>query len=400
MQLVIAFVAGVIVGVIVFWLAARLKERDSAALAQELVRHTSAEKTKEVELITGNMRDSMKALNSELIDTGVRRLNEAAAESLSKYTSDTRTALDSKKELIDQSLLTMNAKLADVSTLVHKLDVDRAQQFGELSTQLVSASTETTKLKDAANQLSGILSNPVARGQWGERLAEDVLRAAGLVEGLNYKKQFNMKTCKPDFTFLLPDGIILNMDVKFPLSNYLAWSESTSEIERTKHVAKFRGDVKEVIKQVRERGYINVAERTLDYAILFVPNERVLSFIYECDPAIIDGALKDKVVVCSPFSLYAMVVVIRQAMDNFHFAQTTSEILQLHRDFKREWENFRQQFDRISTSIDTLQESFDTLRTTRRKKLDAVLAKIDALRGAEGDDAALLTPPHEERPIR
>jgi DNA recombination protein RmuC len=268
--------------------------------------------------------------------------------------------------------------------LVRELESVRAEKYGELSKQLVTASAATSKLSDAADQLRGILSNPTARGQWGERLAEDVLRAAGLVEGINYGKQVPMASgCRPDFTFKLPNGLILNMDVKFPLDNYLRSFESTSESDRKSCTEQFKRDVQKTIKQVHERGYIDVAERTVDYAILFVPNERVLSFLNECDATAIDGALRNGVVICSPFTLYAVLVVVRQAMDNFTFAQTTSEVLELHGVFNREWKKFKGAFDGIKENIDSLQEAFETLSTTRRRKLDGVLDKIDELRGPE-----------------
>ncbi|MDQ2767378.1 MAG: DNA recombination protein RmuC, partial [Gemmatimonadota bacterium] len=127
----------------------------------------------------------------------------------------------------------------------------------------------------------------------------------------------------------------------------------------------------------------DATENTVDYAILFVPNERVLSFLNESDAGAIDGALSSKVVICSPFTLYAVLVVVRQAMDNFKFAQTTSEMLDLHADFRKEWTAFRDAFDRIKRSIDGLQEYFDSLAITRRRNLDGVLDKIDALRSPE-----------------
>jgi DNA recombination protein RmuC len=382
MQLLFAFAAGVLAGALIFWLIARLRDRDTASLAQELVRQAEAVKTKEVELLTSNMRDSVKALTSDLITGGVRQLNEAARDSLSQYTSDNQSALESKKALIDQSLESMNVKLEKVGALVRELETARAEKYGELSKQLVDASAATTKLSDAADQLRGILSNPTARGQWGERLAEDVLRAAGLVEGVNYRKQVPMASgCRPDFTFDLPNGLILNMDVKFPLDNYLRSFECTSDAERRACTEQFKRDVQKTIRQVHERGYIDVAENTVDYAILFVPNERVLGFLNECDATAIDGALRNKVVICSPFTLYAVLVVVRQAMDNFTFAQTTSEMLELHAVFNKEWSRFKGAFDDIKTSIDTLQEAFDVLTTTRRRKLDGVLDKIDGLRG-------------------
>ena len=220
-----------------------------------------------------------------------------------------------------------------------------------------------------------------------------MLRAAGLVEGINYGKQVPMASgCRPDFTFKLPNGLILNMDVKFPLDNYLKSFESTSESDRKSCADQFRRAVQKTIKQVHERGYIDVAERTVDYAILFVPNERVLSFLNECDATAIDGALRNGVVICSPFTLYAVLVVVRQAMDNFTFAQTTSQVLELHGEFNREWKKFKGSFDGIKESIDELQESFESLSSTRRRKLDGVLDKIDALRGPERGMTADLTP--------
>jgi DNA recombination protein RmuC len=387
-----AFGAGVIVGIITFWLVSRLRERDSAALAQELVRQADSAKTKEVELLTANMRDSVKALTSDLITGGVRQLNEAATDSLSRYTSENRTTLDAKKELIDQSLNSMNEKLEKVSALVIGLDNERALSFGKLSQQLLEASSETTKLRDTADQLRSILSNPSARGQWGERMAEDVLRAAGLVDGINYRKQVTsaVSGTRPDFTFMLPNHLILNMDVKFPLSNYLAYLDCTTDESRKSCAARFTSDVRQRIKEVGEKDYINPEGGTVDYVILFVPNERVLSFLNECDASAIDDALKRRVVVCSPFTLYAVLVVIRQAMDNFKFERATSEMLDLLGGFNKQWEEFVKAFDGIESKIENLQEAFAVLTTTRKKQLDRVLAKIEDVRVRQGipDSAA------------
>ena len=180
------------------------------------------------------------------------------------------------------------------------------------------------------------------------------------------------------------------MDVKFPLDNYLNSFECTSEADRKACADQFKRDVQKTIKQVHERGYIDAAEGTVDYAILFVPNERVLSFLNECDATAIDGALRNGVVICSPFTLYAVLVVVRQAMDNFKFAQTTSEMLELHGVFNKEWQKFTEAFDGIEESIDKLQDAFNALSTTRRRKLDGVLDKIDALRIPERNATAEL----------
>jgi len=46
-------------------------------------------------------------------------------------------------------------------------------------------------------------------------MAEDIIHYAGLIENVNYLKQsVNAAATKPDFTFLLPQGHCINMDVK------------------------------------------------------------------------------------------------------------------------------------------------------------------------------------------
>ena len=61
--------------------------------------------------------------------------------------------------------------------------------------------------------------------------------------------------------------------------------------------------------------------------LLFIPNEAVYAFIQEQDRSILDDALRNKVVFCSPLTLFAVLAVIRQAVDNFRLSQTTQEIL-------------------------------------------------------------------------
>jgi DNA anti-recombination protein RmuC len=55
-------------------------------------------------------------------------------------------------------------------------------------------------------------------------------------------------------------------------------------------------------------------------------------------------------------------------------------VLELNAVFNREWKKFKGSIDGIKESIDELQESFESLSSTRRRKLDGVLDKIDELR--------------------
>jgi DNA recombination protein RmuC len=236
------------------------------------------------------------------------------------------------------------------------------------------------------NSLREALANTRARGQWGERMAEDILRLAGLVENVNYLKQKAIEgiRARPDFTFLLPRDLKLNMDVKFPLDNYFKFLQAQSETEKTKYCSDFLKDVKLRIKEVTSREYIDPEQRTVDYVLLFIPNEQIYAFIHEQDHSIIDDGIKNKVVFCSPLTLYAVLAVIRQAIDNFAFEKTSNEILSIMGQFYKQWGEFVRKMDLVGKRIDDAQKEFETLVMTRRKQLEKPLNRIDDLRKQRG----------------
>jgi DNA recombination protein RmuC len=213
-------------------------------------------------------------------------------------------------------------------------------------------------------------------------MAEDVLRLAGLIEDVNYRKRRALERDRgvPDYTFLLPQGLCLHMDVKFPLNNYLRYQESQSDVERERARKEFLRDVRGRLKEITTRGYVDPAAGTIDCVLLFIPNEQVYAFIQEQDSTILDDALRDKVVFCSPLTLYAVLAVIRQAVDNFRLEQTSKEILELLHGFGKQWKMFVDQMDRVGRNLDTAHKAFGDLETTRTRQLERQLDKIAELR--------------------
>ena len=264
------------------------------------------------------------------------------------------------------------------------LEKDREQKFGELTNQLKNAGEQTAKLTEVTGKLRESLASEKTRGQWGERMAEDVLRMAGFVEDMNYTKQntINDGQSRPDFTFFLPRDLTVNMDVKFPYSNYVRYIETGTESETDKNAYrdKFLKDVKNRVKEVATRDYINPEQNTVSYVLMFIPNEQIFTFIYEQDSSIFDNALKERVVICSPITLFAVLAIIRQAVDNFAFEQRSNEILLLLGTFKKQWGKFIDKMDVLGKRIQDAQKDFDDLTSTRKRQLDRPLDKLDSIR--------------------
>lgn len=289
--------------------------------------------------------------------------------------------LDGKKGLIDQQLASMTGELGKVNDLVRELEHDRHHAFGQLTNELKRQHEGLNTLSEHTHQLREALSNSRVRGQWGERMAEDVLQLAGFLEGINYRKQSTLAGAgRPDYTFLLPNGLVMHMDVKFPLDNYVRHLEATNDLERTRFRDQFLRDVRDRVKELTTRGYLDAADETVDCLLLFIPNEQVYSFVQENDRDAIDDAMRHKIVLCSPLTLYAVLSVVRQAVDNFRLERTSNEILGLLRDFSLQWEKYSGQLDRVQQRFDGVAKEYATLMTTRHRALQRPLDKIDSLR--------------------
>ncbi|MDG1877479.1 MAG: DNA recombination protein RmuC [Acidimicrobiales bacterium] len=285
-----------------------------------------------------------------------------------------------------QQVHTMNAELTQLRLLVTQLQKERAQQHGQFVESLEAATRQQKQLAETTGHLRDALASPQARGQWGERMAEDVLRSAGMREGVNYRKQKLIEGgTKPDFTFLLPDDNKLHMDVKFPVTNYLRYLEAPSDTEAAERCDRFLRDVRDRVKELNGRGYA-ASDSTLGYLLLFIPNESVYGFIHENDSTLLDDALAQQVVLCSPTTLFAVLGVIRQAMDAFAVERASEEIVQCLAGFGEQWRKFSEQIDKVDRHLDTLTRSFGDLSGTRRRQLERQLDRIDDVRSRNGVD--------------
>ena len=275
-----------------------------------------------------------------------------------------------------------------LSRMVQQVGEASALRFGQVDRSLQAHFVATQQLSATASGLHQALASSNARGQWGERMAEDVLHLSGLHEGVNYQKRSALDgdgTGIPDFTFLLPRGQVLFMDVKFPMAAYLRYLNASTDAERATERAVFVRDVRARIRELAKRQYAASDDRpAIDNVLLFVPNESLAGFIHESDASLIDEALRNNVVICSPLTLFAFLGVIRQANDNFMIEQTSTEILQLLGRFDQQWGKYSEQVDKVKRQFDTVARSFDELATTRRRALDKPLRSIEQIRVARG----------------
>ncbi len=322
------------------------------------------------------------------VQAAVQQAITMAGQQLGAATQANDATLAARQQLIDQRLGEVQSgvqtDIQRLSTLVQQLGEATSERFGQVDRSLQVHAEITQTLAGTTNSLREALASSNARGQWGERMAEDVLRLAGFEERVNYVKRTAVEgdgTGIPDFTFMLPKGHVLFMDVKFPMAAYLRFLEAGTDAERQAHRATFVRDVRARVRELAKREYAAVDDRpAVDNVLLFVPNETLAAFIHESDHGLVEEAMRQHVVICSPLTLFAFLGIIRQAFDNFMIEQTSQEILGLLGKFGQQWGKYAESIDKVKRQFDTVSRSFDELAGTRRRQLERHLTAIDEVR--------------------
>ncbi|MBI3505925.1 MAG: DNA recombination protein RmuC [Proteobacteria bacterium] len=382
--IVLAVVCGLLAGAaLVYGVAFAVKKKSDAELIQ----------AKE------ELKGQFASVAQEALTQASDQFLKLASSRLETQQVKSKAELDENRQAVENAVAALGERLKAYEEHMKSFEKDREKKYGSLEEQLRKAVSTTERLQTTTDGLQSMLSNSRTRGQWGERMAEDILRAAGLQETVQYVKNRAQDTVstRPDYTFFLPDDRKFHMDVKFPLDNYMRMVNAQGDEERARFRAEFLRDARARVKEIQKRDYINPDEKTLDYVLLFIPNEQVYSYLHEAAPGLLDEALAQKVVMCSPFTLYAVLAVIRQAYDNFHFSEATQEIVRLIGSFQQAYEKFKERFDKLGEQLGKTSELYQDIAVTSYKRLDQAIARIERVRkGEEVVESAL--PPPSPRP--
>ena len=303
--------------------------------------------------------------------------------------------LDENKIDLDNESYPFNKTLKELEETIEKIVTSYE---GYLTTR-EGFNTKLDDLKNVTSRLNLTLSSNQKRGNWGEIQVEKILEDSGLVKGQNFETQKPMESGKiPDVTLNLPEGQILNLDVKFPLNNYMKYldviekrensidesdydllDKSASELKND-----FLSDVRKRVNEVTKEGYIDPKNNTIDYALLFVPVEGIFQFIVENELELTNGkidiyneAIEKNIIMVPPSLLLVYYSTIKNAVETFSLQDKARDLIDLHKVFLTQWEKYRKQIEGLQASITSLQNKYDELTNVRSNELFKVVEKID-----------------------
>ncbi len=354
----------------------------------------------EVTRIVAQLRAELAETQASALKSNNEQFLALAEQRLRQESTVGEAQLKARQAEIDKGLQSITTALKEVTTFVQETDKRRNDSIVQLSTVVSQSQKSVQELASVTQGLNQALTSGQQRGQWGERMAEDILRASGLIEDVNYRRNARVDggTTRPDFTFLLPQNRVLHMDVKFPLAGYLRFVQAKTDPEREVARKQFLSDVRQRLREVTGREYIDTSNGTLDYVLVFIPNEQVYGFIHEQDARILDEALAMRIVLCSPITLFAVLAVIRQSMENFVLSEQTDRILSALGGFAKQWDKYQEAVNKVGTRLASTQKAYNELADTRTNQLERQVRKVETLRveaGVEAEPVALPEPRDE-----
>lgn len=206
------------------------------------------------------------------------------------------------------------------------------ETLSKLHTQIgkiQGASEQMSQLGGDVRSLQDILKNPKLRGQMGERSLENLL--GDILPAGSFELQYGFRNGKVvDALVKMPDHSV-PVDAKFPLPAFEAMIREENEEERLKLRQQFLKDVKTHIDKIAG-DYINPAEGTLDFALMYIPAENVYYetvIKYGGDRFDLSGyALEKKVIPVSPNLLYVYLMTIVMGLHGLQIEKEAGEIRQ------------------------------------------------------------------------
>jgi DNA recombination protein RmuC len=245
---------------------------------------------------------------------------------------------------------------------------------------LSAAAGQMVLLSRDINQLNVLLTQPKARGAFGEltlsRMLSDLLGDCGEMFALQYEVDWGERVDAA--VFIRPDrSQLVCVDAKFPMANAQPLLEG--EIDGAAQREREKLFARDVLAQAESIGakYIR-PPKTLDFAFMFVPAESVYYLLLR-DRTLHEQLLRLRVVPTSPNSFYAYLQALAFAFRGFKIEQKSREIQFLLERVGKDFERFAESFRVFGRHLENAQAKY----AESIKDVERFRARIASLRSGE-----------------
>lgn len=269
-------------------------------------------------------------------------------------------SLDTKKAEIDALLNPVREMLNTYRGELIKSEQTRNAAYGGLQEQIRTLLTAQELSQREASRLATALQSPTVQGSWGEMSLKRCIELAGMSEHCrDFVTQQTFlndegKRLRPDVIVNLPNERVLAIDVKAPLTEYIAASGESDEARKRLLLEQHAKNLRRHVDALARRDYQASIGETLDFTIMFIPGEHFLSAALATDLTLLDYAAERKVFLASPTILLPL---LRAVAASWKAEKTEENAKKMH-------DAAVELFGRFVTVMDHITSVGDLLRKT------------------------------------
>ncbi len=303
---------------------------------------------------------TQEALNN--VNNQVDRLYQARSQTL---TSDTKSLLDPVATQIQELR-------GAVTSLQSSYDENKG-----LSNII---STQITQLTDTTAALHGALKSSSARGAWGEQQLRNVIELAGMEPYCDFDEQTtlsnNDRLQRPDAVVRLPNDSRVVIDAKTPLDAYLRAQEAPDTATQQRFLQDHAKAVRDHARVLADKKYWTQFDRAPEYVIMFIPGESFLSDALRADPALLEVAMRSRVLIASPVNLLALLLAVAKGWQAFQIAEHAEKIAQLGKELYERVDTVLEHIDKTGRGLETAVRAYNSMVGSMESRVLPTLRKF------------------------